>query len=289
MRRTTTQDEAGGIFNLYPLPVFGNNSTAIYDILLRGRNMQTSIIKNVKVHKGTTLTAGAVNLGTITLNPGSGFSAQLATAMHPSGAWLNFYQTLTTDPVPFEVDNRHLNPYTGKFTDPMELSSAATQVFDFSTGSMSGPIIDATTNPGSFSAIAGAVLYDRSAGVNVSGATGTMVTFTPNRLTALPSANMIAATISIPASKLGSLNKGYLFITSGGLIIDCYQVDALVAAGGGSYTVSNLPGGNVATPLPGAYYGMNVLGWGGGKVASGSQFNMDLTTGNGAAAITMVK
>lgn len=289
VRRTTTQDEPNGSFNLYPLPVFGNNSTAVYDILLRGRNMQTIIVKNVKVHKGTGLTAGAVDLGTITMNPGSGFSAQLATAMHPSGAWLNFYQTLTTDPVPFEVDNRHLNPYTGKFAIPMELSSAAIQVYDFSTGSMSGPIIDATTNPGSFSAIAEAVLYGRSGGVNVSGAAGTMITFTPNSLTALPSANRIDTTISIPASMKGSLNKGYLFITSGGLIIDCYQVDALVAADGGSYTIPNLPGGTIATPLPGAYYGMNVLGWGGGKVASGSQFNINLTTGNGAAAITMVK
>jgi len=289
VRRTTTQDEDNGNFNLYPLPVFGNNSTAVYDILLRGRNMQTVIVKNVKVHKGTSLTSGTVDLGTITMNPGSAFSAQLLDPFHPSGAWLNFYQTLTTDPVSFEVDNNHLNPYTGKFPKPLELSSAAIQVYDFSTGSLSGPISDATTNPGSFTAITEAVLYGLSPGVNVSGAAGTTVTFTPNSLMALPNANTINATISIPASMTGVLNKGYLFITSGGLIIDCYNVDSLVAAGGGSYTIPNLPGGTVASPLPGANYGMNVLGWGGGKVASGSQFNMDLSTGNGTATITMVK
>src|SRR6185369_3739621 len=115
-----------------------------------------------------------------------------------------------------------------------------------------------TTNPGSFTAITEAVLYGLSPGVNVSGAAGTTVTFTPNSLMALPNANTINATISIPASMTGVLNKGYLFITSGGLIIDCYNVDSLVAAGGGSYTIQNLPGGTVAAPLPGAYYWMNV-------------------------------
>ncbi len=289
VRRTTTQDEDDGSFNLYPLPVFGSNSTAVYDILLRGRNMQTVIVKNVKVHKGSSLADGAVNLGTITMNPGSEFRAQLAAAMHPSGAWLNFYQTLATDPVPFVVDTRHLNPYTGKFATPIELPSTAIEVYDFSTGSMVGPIIDATTNPGSYFAVTEAVLYGLSSGVNVSGEAGTTVTFTPGTLTAAPGANSIDAAISIPASTTGSLNKGYLFITSGGLIIDCYPVDALVAAGGGTYTIPNLPGGTVATSNPGAYYDIIVLGWDGGKLVSGSQFNIDLSSGNGTASITMVK
>ncbi len=290
VRRTTTNDKSDGSFNLYPLPVFGSNSTAVYDILLRGRNMQTVIVKNVKVHKGTSLADGAVNLGTITMNPSGEFSAQLAAAMHPSGAWLNFYQTLVTDPVPFVVDTRHLNPYTGKFATPIDLPVTAIEVYDFSSGSLAGPVIDATTNPGSYFAVTEAVLYGRSGGVNVSGAAETAVTFTPGALTAAPGANSIDAAISIPAATTGSLNKGYLFITSGGLIIDCYQVDALLAGGGGSYTIPNLPGGTLATSLPGAYYDVIVLGWDGGKaVISGSQFNIDLSSENGTASITMVK
>jgi hypothetical protein len=105
------------------LPVFGNNTTAVFDILLRGDQVQTAIVKNVKVHKGTRLTAGAANLGTIAMNPGSEFTAQLDKPLHPSGAWFNFYQTLTTDPVSFEVRNLHLDPYTGKFSKPVGLSA----------------------------------------------------------------------------------------------------------------------------------------------------------------------
>jgi hypothetical protein len=154
---------------------------------------------------------------------------------------------------------------------------------------MSGPVADATTTPGSFYAIAEALLFGRSSVVTVAAAAGDMITFTPSAPTALPNANRIAATISIPSSMRGSLDKGYLFITSGGLVVDCYDVDSLVAYGGGSYTISNLPGGTSAVPLSGAFYGVNVLGWGGGGIASGSRLNIDLTTGNGSAAITLAK
>jgi hypothetical protein len=289
VRRTTSVDETTGEFNLYPLPIFGNNTTAVYDILLRGDNVQTAIVKNVKVHKGTTHLAGAANLGTITMNPGKEFTAQLLDRLHPSGAWVNFYQTLTSDLIPFEVRSLHLNPYTGKFTHPIGLSSEVIQVYDFSNATLSGPTNDATTTPGGFSAIAEAVLYGRASSVNVSGTTGTTTTFIPNGLAAQPTANSINANITIPPPLQTNMNKGYLFITSGGLIIDCYEVDALIAAGGGSYTVQNLPGGTVANPLPGAYYGLNLLGWGAGNVSSGSQYHIDLTNGNGDAAITLLK
>jgi len=287
VRRTTTVDKNTGEFNLYPLPVFGNNSTAVYDILLRGENVQTTIVKNVKVHRGTTLAAGAVNLGAITMKPGREFTAQLHDPYHPSGAWVVFYQTLTTDPVPFEVRNCHLDPYTGKFAFHLGLSCEPIQLYDFSTGSLSGPTSDATTAPGGFSAIAEAVLYGRSSGVTVIGTADTLATFTPNNLTALPTANRIDANITIPASLQVGLNRGYIFITSGGLVVDCYQADSLITAGGGSYTIPNLPGGTTAAPLPGALYGVSFEGWGGGNAVAGSQFNIDLSTGNGSAAITM--
>ena len=289
VRRTTTVDETTGAFNLYPLPVSGNDTTAVYDILLHGRNTQTVIAKNVTVRKGTSLSAGAADMGTIAMNPASEFNAQLQNPFHPSGAWVSFYQTLTTDPVPFAVRTYHLNPYTGKFPSPIQLVSGAIQVYDFSTGRMNGPASDATTTPESFAAVAEAPLYGRSAGVDVAGAAGTTVAFTPNPLLPLPGANRIDTAISMPATMIGALDKGYIFITYGGLIIDCYDLDALMAAGGGSYSISNLPGGTAATPLPGAFYGVSVFGWGGGNFASGSQLQVDLTRGNRAAAITMMR
>jgi hypothetical protein len=289
VRRTTMVDEETGDFNIYPLPVSVDGGTAVYDILLHGRNTRTVIAKNVTVHKGTSPGAGAANLGTIAMNPGNEFEAQLLSQFHPSGAWVSFYQTLTTDPVPFAVRTYHLNPYTGKFPSAIQLSVEPVQVYDFSTGSMGSPASDATTTPGSFSAVTEAPMYGRSAGVNVGGAAGTTVTFTPKPLQVLPSANRIDISVSQPAPLIGKLDKGYFFITYGGLIIDCHDIDSLMAAGGGSFTIPDIPGGTAATPLAGAYYGVSVFGWGAGEFASASLFLVDLTSGNRAASITMTK
>lgn len=285
VRRWTTVDKATGKFNLYPLPVFGTATTATYDILLRGRNVQTAIVKGVKVHKGTTIATG-VNLGTIALQTGSEFTAQLATPYHPSGAWLNFYQTIQGDSIPYEVRYRHLNPYSGTFFVPIELSSGPIQVATFdNTAQTVGAFKADATSQGSFSAIVEAPFYGRGTAVTVANGTSP-VSFTPSALTPLPSANAITANVTIPLTLTG-LTKGHLLITHGGLVIDSYQVDSLIAAGGGQYTVSNLPGGTTTSPLAGAYYGINVLSWGGGRTASGSQQHIDLTTGNGTAAVTL--
>jgi len=45
------------------------------------------------------------------------------------------------------------------------------------------------------------------------------------------------------------------------MIVDSYQVDALIQSNGGQFSVANLPGGAQLSPLPGACYGMTVLGW----------------------------
>ena len=291
VRRTTAVDTKTGIFNLYPLPIFGNNTTADYDILIRGRHAQTTVIKGVKIHRGTNLRTGAVNMGQIDMIQGDDFTAQLpAAGMRPRGAWVNFYQTVGGDPVPFEVYSRHLDPYTGMFAEPVELSASAVRVATFDNRSgTAGPFTSDSTSRGSFTAIAAALLFTPGTGVNVTGAAESSVTFAPDSLTPLSGANSITARFTVPAALLAppGLTKGYLYITYGGLVIDCHDLDALIATGGGSFTVPGLPGGTAATPLAGAYYGVNILGWGSGTFASGSQLHIDLSTGNGTADITM--
>ena len=284
--RWTSVDRTTGRFNLYPLPVFGNASTATYDILLRGVGVQTAIIKGVKVHKGSTLTSGAIELGTISMQPGTGFTAQLGTAMHPSGAGVHFYQSIAGDPIPYEVRYRHLNPYTGKFAKPIDLSNDPIQVatFDNIAGAV-GTFAADSTSQGSFSAVADAVLYSRGAATTVANGASPVI-FNPGVPTAQPNTNSINASITIPLI-LSGLNKGHLFITHGGMIVDSYQVDALMQGNGGQFSVANLPGGAQLAPLPGAYYGMTVLGWGPGRFGWGIERHIDLTVGNATAGITM--
>ena len=311
VRRITAVDKTTGEFTLYPLPVFGNATTAVYDILIRGRNVQTAIVKGVTVHRGTTPTAGAIDLGTITMQPGTEFTAQLGTGMHPSGAWLNFCQTIAGDPVPYEVRYRHLDPFTGKMGRPIELPTGPVQVASFTPGQPLSFAAD-TTSQGVFSVVADAQgLYGKGAALNgVTGASGQPVVMTMSaannpQVGSPATAATISGVFDMTLMGTGRGNgmgmgnrppanptKGEVLVTHGGMIVDSLgvltgdtTVSAAMHAGGGEanpVAMGNLPGG-----VPGAVYGMYALGWGNGTLEAGSAHGIDLRKGNATATIRM--
>lgn len=305
VRRWTSVDRSTGRFNLYPLPVFGNATTATYDILLRGRGVETAIVTGVKVHKGTTLSSGAVNLGTVAMQAGSDFTAQLGTAMHPTGSWMSFYQTVAGDSIPYEVRFRHLDPYTGRFGRAIPLSTGPIRVaaFDNAAGTV-GTFADDTTSQGNFTAVANAAgFYGR--GTPLTGITGTagqavaMTNQAANapQVTAPATADSITATFDMSAMMMRLPTKGELFITHDGLIVDSLgtltgdtSVATAMNAGGGTtnqVVMAGLPGGSAATPLPGAFYGAYAIGWGGGGIGTGATTGIDLMSGSAGATIGM--
>lgn len=310
VRRATRVDKATGNFNLYPLPVFGNASTAVYDLLIRGRNVQTTIIKNITIHKGT-ITANGANVGIIPMQQGTQFKVQLASGMHPSGAWLNFYQTISGDNTPFEIMRRHLDPYTGKFGTPVELSNAPIRIATYNPGSAPAFSVD-NSSPGTFFAIAEARdLYDSGASLNgISGATGQIVYLTLAQsnfphVTSRATAGSIQCIFDMalmgtgmgPGMGGGNRNiayptKGQLFLTQGGMILDSIgslQGDGTIAGAmhggstGNSVDLINLPS-NIA----GAYYRIYALGWGNGTQLAGASHGIDLrNTTNAGVTIKM--
>ena len=310
VRRWTGVDKTTGKFNLYPLPVFGNATTATYDILLRGRNVQTAIVRGVKVHKGTSLNTGAVDLGTVTMQPGAEFTAQLATAMHPTGSWINFYQTIAGDPVPYEVRYRHLNPYTGTFGKAEELSTGPVQVAQYIMGQPLVFTADATSQ-GIFSAVADAPgLFGRgNVKGGITGTAGQSVLINNSAADApQPSGGATSSTVSaildmslfgtgkgggmgMGATTLLKPTKGQLFVTHGGIIIDSLGTltgDATVGTamhnGGGLGNMVSI--GNIPGNAPGAFYGVYGLGWGNGVIAAGSS-RVDMSAGNATVRIRM--
>src|SRR6185369_6499522 len=80
---------------------------------------------------------------------------------------------------------------------------------------------------------------------------------------------------------IGNPQKGQIFVTHGGMIIDSIgdltgdtTVNASMRAGGGRgnpVELSNLP-----SNVPDAVYGFYVLGWGGGFTASGKAIDIDM-------------
>jgi len=257
IKRWTSVNPLNGKFVLYPL------KPGTYDIVLRGLDYQTVIAKGVPVTSGTTpITATPISMITMTTSSAPDYTVG-ATITSPTGAWVNFYQTLQgAGELPYEIRFRHFNPITGQFTG-FKLSADPVWVGTYSGGAISGLT---TTTPqeglGGFSAVADAILYDRmAASPLVSSGTTTVVSFpTPLTPTAPAVSRSISGTIKLPPMNM--MTNGILFAVHDGMIVNTMSVSSQMSGGGsGFYTMANLSGGSSSTPLPGAFYGVEALGW----------------------------
>ena len=254
VRRTTVVDPVTGKYIFYPL------KPGAYDIVIRGIGYQTVIVKGVPVASGTTPAAEATVVPEITMTASSGDYAVDGAIPSPFGAWVNFYQTLQgPGEVPYEIRFRHFNPLTGKFIG-FKLSSDQVQLASYVSGTLiSGPTgTDPVEGAGKFSAVADAVLYDRSASQIVSSATVT-VSFGDLTPTAPAVSRSVSGLITVPSGSMG-MNRGILFAVHDGMIVNAIPIDGQMSSGG-AYTMNNLPGGSPATPLRGAFYGIEAMGW----------------------------
>ncbi len=257
--RRWTVPRSDGTFVLYPV---STRVTSTWDVVIRGVNYQTVIIKGVPITTGATPTSGATDLGTITMTAaGSQDYSASATIVSPTGAWVNFYQTLPgTGEYPYEIRFRHFHPLTGKFTG-FPLSNMPLSLGTYTTG----PITLSTVTPqegiGGYEAAADGDLFDRSGYQAVTASTSS-VTFPALTVTSPYQGNSVAGTISMtmPLKMSNKMDRGVLFAVHGGMIVDAMGIDAEMATGG-TYTMINLPGGSAITPLPGAFYGIEALGW----------------------------
>ncbi len=287
----STTIDSSGKFIIYPLPVFDTATTASYDLVIRGRNVETIIINGVKVHKGTAPeNASAVSSRPIRLTTGTEYAAQVTAK--PAGTAVTFYQTLPTDPVPYEIRFRHIDPFsaTGSFSSPIELSAGPLHVGAFNNA---GPITFNTVTPaeglGSFKAIASVQLYNPSQPIVVSSLTP-LLAFAPLEISAPATARTISGNIT--AAEAG-LDQGILLITHGGAVIDALDLSDKVKTGNNPYTTGSLPGGTPEAPLSGAFYDLFALGWQAANpdatTETGIASGVNLKTGNGTANITLAK
>ena len=257
IKRWTSVNPSTGKFVLYPL------KPGTYDIVLRGLGYQTVIAKGVPVTSGTTPTIMPTLISMITMTTASTPDYTVgATIASPSGAWVNFYQTLPgAGELPYEIRFRHFNPITGQFTG-FKLSADPVWVGTYSGGAISGL---ATATPqeglGGFSAFADAILYDRMAASQLVSSGTTTVSFTTPLIPTAPAVSRsISGTINLPPMNM--MTNGILFAVHDGMIVNTMSVSSQMSGGGGgSYTMANLPGGSSSTPLPGAFYGIEALGW----------------------------
>jgi hypothetical protein len=260
VKRWTVPNKTDGTFVLYPVSAM---TTSTYDVLVRGLDYQTVIIKGVPVTRGTTPTSGATNIGTITMTaattPDFVSSGSISS---PTGAWVNFYQTLPgAGEVPYEIRFRNFLPLTGTFPG-YPLSSELIFLGTYGTPPISLISTTPTEGVGKYQAVADAILYNRSGWGNLVSASSPTVTITTLSVQSSWSANTISGniTMSNPTRMDNKMQNGILFAVHGGMIVNAVDVNSQMAVGG-PYTMPNMPGGTPGSPHPLAFYGVETIGW----------------------------
>ena len=254
VRRATALADGTGKFVLYPL------APGTYDIVMRGVNYETVIVKNVPVTKGTTTQYQPTVVPAVAMTPSSspdyGVTAMITS---PTGAWVDFLQTLPgPGEVPYIVRFRHFNPLNGSFAG-FPVASGPLHVGTYDPSTITFSSVTPLEGSGGYKAVAGAPLHEHSVPLMVTASTAT-ISF-GNLGVAHPAiARTVSGMISIATTSApGSLDRGVLFACHGGMIVNAIRVDSQLASGG-TYTMI-LPGGSSAQPLPGAFYGIEAFGW----------------------------
>jgi len=271
--RFTTID-ANGNFTLYPVRVPPNLASTNIDVLVRGRNMDTILVRGVPVNAGTSPTN---NPSLVSVDPlpltidGNEYLANASVGLSPTGAWVNFYQTLSNtglQELPYEVRYRHVNPFTGVFTDDIPLSLGPIWLGGFVLGGDPTLVSNTPTQGlGGFLVAASALGYQWTAASsgNLTGTAGNVSTFTMPASLAVPTGTSYdSISGNIAQAVPGTYDSGYLVAVRMGTIVTTIPISTILTSNGGaggSYTVSNLPGGSPAQNLPGAFYYLYARVW----------------------------
>ncbi len=263
---------ADGSFTLYPVRVPAGQSATTVDVLIRGRNMDTILVRGVPVQAGSTpASATAISSAALPLTVDTEYTANASAALTPTGAAVNFYQTLTNTGVaeaPYEVRFRRVNPFTGIFSDAIALSSGPIQLGAYLAGGTPALVSNTpASGNGAFQVFGQAPDYTRTeAGSDPL----TVPATSPGAFTipALAVNASVASADSISGSILqasaGKYDSGYLVVARMGAIVQTLPIASVLAGNGGSggaYTLANLPGGSPAKALPGAFYYLYARVW----------------------------
>ncbi|HXW65567.1 MAG TPA: DUF4382 domain-containing protein [Burkholderiaceae bacterium] len=273
--RQTTVDPLTGAFTLYPLATqdASGNPITSYDVLIRGREMETMLVTGVPVTAGTSPTgtdaAGPTKLpGTVTpiLNSDE-YVAQFGSALSPLSSGYAIFQQTLSGGVPYEVRWRNTDPFTGEFRNPIALQGATSPLQVASYKSFTFGPQTPVEGDGGFTVADNEVAYYTlaTAGVMSPVAAGATQTFAPAAPALDSGVQSGTINVTLDFSNIKVENNCELVLARFASIIDTYDCSSFLSTNGGgnsgSFALTDVPAGDSATPVPGAYYYAYVRLW----------------------------
>jgi len=276
--RETLVDPVSGDFTLYPLATKDANGNAItaYDIVIRGRDMETMLVTGVPVTAGTapgaTGSAAPTRLQStalvLTLNNAE-YTAQLASALSPlSSGYAVFQQTLPgMGAVPYEIRWRNTDPFTGTFRNAIPLQGATSQLHlaPFNGGNtLSFSAVTPQEGAGAFTiADNEAAYYTLSTGsVMQPPASGSAQTFAPVVPALASGVQSGTVNVDLSFSGISADNQCELVLARFASIIDTHDCSTLLSnTTPALFSLTGVPAGAAGAAVPGAYYYAYVRLW----------------------------
>jgi hypothetical protein len=280
------------LFGLYPLPATGS-----FDVVIRGRNMQTMVVRAVTVEVKDLLAAAPTQLGAAAtpmqpvLQAEGG--ARLAAPMARTASQLLFMQTLPGD-VPMEISAADVDPFSGLLSQALPLASGPLRVATYD-GSTALSFADATPAEGNggYTVLSLGTRYDAPSTVGPvqvsAGATSAFTAGEPQPIAGLGSATL---TVTVGGGSLVNEDAAELVVSDvNGIVL---TRDVTSAIGDSRKLALSVPAGAAAAALDGgAVYSVAVRSWKRASPTGSVQWSraataVDLRDANaGSASVTL--
>jgi hypothetical protein len=261
------------VFALYPLPA--SSAEGRFDVVIRGRNMQTMVVRAVPASAADLLAAAPTQLGAnpadpthpvpmqpVLLSQGEA-SVSLSQPLQPASAQIVFGRTLPgSGELPLELVAANTDPFTGRLTQPLPLAGGALRVATYSADTVLS-FADVTPAEGDsgFSMMSLGTRYDDASATSLLSAPGgsstAFVAPAPSAKSGLASATL---TVALSGGTTASYDAAQLVIADVAGVVQTREVSSLIGSGG---TLSlTLPAGAAAASLGGtAVYAVSVRAW----------------------------
>ena len=291
---------ATGGFVLYPLP-----SQSVYDVVIRGGNMETIVVHNVFVDPTGILRPAPTALSSAStpivpvLDAGER-AVTVTNALAPTGSRVFFGQTIagsggTSADVPYAIASGAADPATGRLLYPVTLPGGPLHYATFNTSTDGNGVPPAFTT----------VTPVEGSGAWSVWSQGTLATTTSATTTLAAAATSVSApaplaasgfatgtlTVTLSGTSGNAADHAELIVSNDGGTASIVDVSSQIASHGGSTTI-NVPSGSSSSAPAAALYGVALRTWVAGSEGTTARWSrtnapIDLAT-KSTASVTLV-